>query len=270
LNNRKVLAGIAEVSGVGDRLGDFTVALDKLDKIGKSGVLAELESKGFTPEELTALEPAMQSYSDAEASLRFLREWLAPSSIGMQGVSELQFVLDHSGEAPLAIDITLARGLNYYTGCILEVTANEVQMGSVGGGGRYDDLTGIFGLKDTSGVGISFGLDRIILCLEELGRLPGSLSTAPVALVFTLGETDAPHAYDLALRLRKTGLRVEFYPEAAKLKKQFDYAEKRGIPFVILLGESERASGQIQLKNLENGEQESLEFSDLVSRLATY
>jgi len=160
--------------------------------------------------------------------------------------------------------------LNYYTGCILEVTANEVQMGSVGGGGRYDDLTGIFGLKDTSGVGISFGLDRIILCLEELGRLPESLSNAPVALVFTLSESDAPHAYDLAMRLRKSGLRVEFYPEAAKLKKQFDYAEKRGIPFVILIGEAERTAGQAQLKNLATGDQEALEFSDLAARLATY
>jgi len=270
LNNRKVLAGIAEVSGVGDRLVDFTVALDKLDKVGKSGVLAELESKGFSAQELAALEPAMQPFGDAAESLAFLRTWLASSATGLQGVNELQFVLDHAGEAPLAIDITLARGLNYYTGCILEVTANEVQMGSVGGGGRYDDLTGIFGLKDTSGVGISFGLDRIILCLEELGRLPVSLSNAPVALVFTLSESDAPHAYDLALRLRKSGLRVEFYPEAAKLKKQFDYAEKRGIPFVILIGEAERAAGQAQLKNLATGDQEALEFSDLAARLATY
>lgn len=270
LNNRKVLAGIAEVSGVGDRLVDFTVALDKLDKIGKDGVLSELQSKGFNPHELSALEPSMQSFQSASASLDFLRIWLADSSVGMQGVEELSFVLKHVGSAPLSIDITLARGLNYYTGCIMEVTANQVQMGSVGGGGRYDDLTGIFGLKDTSGVGISFGLDRIILCLEELGRLPETLGDAPVALVFTLSEADAPYAYDWAYRLRKEGLRVEFYPEVAKLKKQFDYAEKRGIPYVIIVGESEREAGLAQLKHLELGDQEALSFNDLTARLATY
>ncbi|MDG1252595.1 MAG: histidine--tRNA ligase [Schleiferiaceae bacterium] len=270
VNNRKVLAGIAEVSGVGDRLVDFTVALDKLDKIGKEGVLSELAGKGFNSKELSGLEPAMQHFPDAVSALSFLRTWLAGSTVGMQGVEELNFVLNQSGNAPVAIDITLARGLNYYTGCIIEVTAKEVQLGSVGGGGRYDDLTGIFGLKDTSGVGISFGLDRIILCLEELGRLPENSGNVPVALVFTLSEEDAPDAYHWAFRLRKEGLRVEFYPEAAKLKKQFDYAEKRGIPFVLIVGESEREAGLAQLKNLASGEQEALCFNDIVARLATH
>ena len=166
LNNRKVLAGMAEVSGVGDRLVAFTVALDKLDKIGVEGVVNELLSKEFTLEEIEKLKPAMQSFATTNESIAFLRTWLSDSEIGIKGVEELTFVLDHAGNAPLIIDITLARGLNYYTGCILEVSANEVQMGSVGGGGRYDDLTGIFGLHDVSGVGVSFGLDRILLCLE--------------------------------------------------------------------------------------------------------
>ena len=148
LNNRKVLAGIAEVSGVGDRLVDFTVALDKLDKIGREGVVAELETKGFTAEEIRHLEPSMQSFGSSSDSLAFLRSWLAPSAVGMQGVEELEFVLSHVGEVSTVVDITLARGLNYYTGCIMEVTANEVAMGSVVGGGSYDDLTGIFGLRD--------------------------------------------------------------------------------------------------------------------------
>jgi histidyl-tRNA synthetase len=269
LNNRKVLAGIAEVSGVGDRLVDFTVALDKLDKIGREGVVAELEAKGFTAEEIRHLEPSMQPFASSLDSLAFLRSWLASSSVGMQGVEELEFVLSHVGEVSTVVDITLARGLNYYTGCIMEVTANEVAMGSVGGGGRYDDLTGIFGLRDVSGVGISFGLDRIILCLEDLKRLPAALMAGPRALMFHLSEEDGAAAYQLTAQLRKQGLHIEFYPEPAKVKKQFDYALKREIPYVLFYGGAEQAEGLVQIKNITTGDQESVPVDQVAARIAT-
>ena len=269
LNNRKVLAGIAEVSGVGDRLVDFTVALDKLDKIGREGVVAELETKGFTAEEIRHLEPSMQSFGSSSDSLAFLRSWLAPSAVGMQGVEELEFVLSHVGEVSTVVDITLARGLNYYTGCIMEVTANEVAMGSVGGGGRYDDLTGIFGLRDVSGVGISFGLDRIILCLEELKRLPTATTAGPRALMFHLSAEDGGAAYKLTAQLRKQGLRIEFYPEPAKVKKQFDYALKREIPYVLFYGGAEQAEGLVHIKNITTGDQESIPVDQVAARIAT-
>ncbi|MEJ6737995.1 MAG: histidine--tRNA ligase [Cryomorphaceae bacterium] len=269
LNNRKVLAGMAEVSGVGDRLVAFTVALDKLDKIGVEGVVNELLSKEFTLEEIEKLKPAMQSFATTNESLAFLRTWLSDSEIGIKGVEELTFVLDHAGNAPLIIDITLARGLNYYTGCILEVSANEVQMGSVGGGGRYDDLTGIFGLRDVSGVGVSFGLDRILLCLEELHRLPNTLESAPKALVFHMDTDQAKEGYQLTAYLRKAGISVDFYPEPAKWKKQFDFAEKRGIPFALLYGEEEMKQGVVQVKELRTGDQETIRYVDLAAHLAT-
>ncbi len=268
LNNRKVLAGIAELSGVGDRLVDFTVALDKLDKIGREGVTGELLSKGFTTAEIVQLTPSMQVFTSSSEALAFLRSWLASSEVGMQGVEELAFVLSHVGEVSTVVDMTLARGLNYYTGCIMEVTANELSMGSVGGGGRYDDLTGIFGLHNVSGVGISFGLDRIMLCLEELKRLPDSITADPKALMFHLSEEEGAAAYHLTAQLRKQGLHVEFYPEPSKAKKQFDYAKKRGIPYVLFFGEAERALGMIQIKNIATGDKESVPVHQVAASIA--
>jgi len=232
-------------------------------------VVAELETKGFTAEEIRHLEPSMQSFGSSSDSLAFLRSWLAPSAVGMQGVEELEFVLSHVGEVSTVVDITLARGLNYYTGCIMEVTANEVAMGSVGGGGRYDDLTGIFGLRDVSGVGISFGLDRIILCLEELKRLPTATTAGPRALMFHLSAEDGGAAYKLTAQLRKQGLRIEFYPEPAKVKKQFDYALKREIPYVLFYGGAEQAEGLVHIKNITTGDQESIPVDQVAARIAT-
>ena len=263
MNHRGLLAGIAEVAGLGDRLIDFTVALDKLDKIGPDGVRAEWMERGFSEAQCAALEPALQPTGDLASTLEQMKSWLAGSEVGLKAVAELQWVAEraqHSGT--LALDITLARGLNYYTGCIFEVQAQGVAMGSVGGGGRYDNLTGIFGVPGLSGVGISFGLDRIVLCLEELGRLP-ELASGPQAVVFQFSEAEADFAYSVAQRLRAAGVRTVLYPEPAKIKKQFDYAERLSATYAVLAGANEQAEGRIQVKNLRTGEQSSVLLSEL-------
>ena len=263
MNHRGLLAGIAEVAGLGDRLIDFTVALDKLDKIGPDGVRAEWTERGFSEAQCAALEPALQPTGDLASTLEQMKSWLAGSEVGLKAVAELQWVAEraqHSGT--LALDITLARGLNYYTGCIFEVQAQGVAMGSVGGGGRYDNLTGIFGVPGLSGVGISFGLDRIVLCLEELGRLP-ELASGPQAVVFQFSEAEADFAYSVAQRLRSAGVRTVLYPEPAKIKKQFDYAERLSATYAVLAGANEQSEGRIQVKNLRTGEQSSVLLSEL-------
>ena len=263
LNHRKVLSGIAEVIGAGDRLTDFTVALDKLDKIGREQVEAEMAEKGIPREAIQKAAPLFEIQGDAAGQLAALKELLAGSETGMQGVGELEELLELTGQTGLEsaacrLDVTLARGLNYYTGTIFEVAAPEsVQMGSIGGGGRYDDLTGIFGLRDVSGVGISFGLDRIYLVLEELGLFPENLDRALDVFCINFGREEARAALRLVMRLRSRGIRADLYPSDAKVGKQFKYADKRGVPFVVLIGDEELRKGEFTVRDMRGGGQQS-------------
>lgn len=256
INNRKILSGIAEVIGASDKLIDFTVALDKLDKIGEEGVKKEMLEKGISEAALTLVQPLFSFTGTTSDKLAQLAAMLATSTEGMKGVEELRFITENVmqlglQQAQLDLDVTLARGLNYYTGAIFEVAAPEgVKMGSIGGGGRYDDLTGIFGLKNVSGVGISFGLDRIYLVLEELGLFPETITSAPKILFFNNGEEQTMKAMQAVTVLRKAGVRAELYPDSSKLDKQFKYAEKRGIPYVVRSIEGT----QYAVKNIATGE----------------
>jgi histidyl-tRNA synthetase len=277
LNNRKVLSGIAEVIGAEDKLIDFTVALDKLDKIGEDGVKTEMLAKGISEAALIKLQPLFSFSGNASEKLASLKKLLSTSETGLEGVSELQFIVDTVSElglqtAILEIDVTLARGLNYYTGAIFEVSPpSEVKMGSIGGGGRYDDLTGIFGLKDVSGVGISFGLDRIYLVLEELHLFPETVSESTKVLFINFGEMEAMYAMKAITKLRKKGISAELYPDIAKnqkhLGKQMNYVNSRGIQFAVLAGEDEVKLNMYTLKNLKNGEQMSMDFKGLLESL---
>lgn len=273
INNRKILAGIAETIGAEDKLIDFTVALDKLDKIGEDGVKKEMREKGIPDTALEKLQPLFSLNGTATEQLRSLRELLMDSKMGIQGVKELEFIsktIDSLGlrTSHFRIDVTLARGLNYYTGAILEVSAPEkVSMGSIGGGGRYDDLTGIFGLKDMSGLGISFGLDRIYLVLEELNLFPETVSENSKALFLNFGENEALYAIKAINQLRRKEVAVELYPDPAKMAKQMGYADKRNIPFTILAGESEMDNQSYTLKNMKTGEQQSLSLEKLIGAL---
>ncbi|WP_127020898.1 histidine--tRNA ligase [Flagellimonas beolgyonensis] len=263
INNRKILSGIAEVIGAKHLLVDFTVALDKLDKIGEDKVKAEMLEKGISENAISKAQPLFEMSGSASEQLERLKDILVASEVGMKGVSELNEIIttvDKLGlqSATLQLDVTLARGLNYYTGAIFEVAAPEdVQMGSIGGGGRYDDLTGIFGLKDVSGVGISFGLDRIYLVLEELGLFPENIETSLDVLCLNFGKNEGFAALKLITELRKEGLRADLYPTDAKVQKQFKYADKRGVPYVILLGEQELLDGNFVVKNMKTGDQKA-------------
>ena len=261
INNRKILAGIAEVLGASDQIIDFTVALDKLDKIGQEGVIKELLNKGFPNESIDKILPLMGLSGDYSSKLNTLSVFLKDSEIGSKGIEELRFVVDHVTQIGLKsmtldIDVTLARGLNYYTGCIFEVAAPEgVKMGSIGGGGRYDDLTAGFGLKDTSGVGISFGFDRIYLVLEELDLFPASAQNGTQVLFANFGEEYALLCNQMVKTLRDHQIRSEFYPDAAKMKKQFSYANAKTIPLLIVIGPDELASNSFVLKDMDSGTQ---------------
>ena len=274
INNRKILSGIAEVIGEEDKLIDFTVALDKLDKIGEEGVKTEMRSKGISEKAIETVQPLFSASGNASEKLELLTNLLAASEVGMKGISELKFIVDAVTElklktAELEIDVTLARGLNYYTGAIFEVTAPKgVDMGSIGGGGRYDDLTGIFGMKDVSGVGISFGLDRINLVLEELNLFPETVSANTKVLFINFGETEALYAMKAISALRTQGIAAELYPDAAKMGKQMGYADKRKIQFAVLAGSSEMEANTFTLKNMESGEQETLSYNALLERLS--
>jgi len=274
INNRKVLSGIAEVIGASDKLIDFTVALDKLDKIGEHGVKAEMLAKGLTEDAIEKVQPLFNFTGTINEKLDKLADLLASSEEGTKGVAELRFICDNVaaaglGKSILDLDVTLARGLNYYTGAIFEVSApKEVALGSIGGGGRYDDLTGIFGLKNMSGVGISFGLDRIYLVLEELGLFPETVTEGTKVLFINFGEKEALYALKAINRLRKENLKSELYPDAAKIGKQFQYADKRVIPFAVLTGEEEMANNTYTLKNLATGEQEVVTFDVLIERIS--
>lgn len=267
MNNRKILSGIAEVIGAKHLLIDFTVALDKLDKIGEERVKEEMLSKGISQSAVEKASPLFQMKGDAMNQLEQLKSLLSVSEVGLEGVRELEeiFQLVNSiglKSANLQLDVTLARGLNYYTGAIFEVAAPEgVKMGSIGGGGRYDDLTGIFGLKDVSGVGISFGLDRIYLVLEELNLFPKTIEQSLDVLCLNFGKTEGKAALQLIANLREAGLRADLYPTSTKVQKQFKYADKREVPYVVLLGDKELSEGNFVVKNMKTGNQETFSLN---------
>jgi histidyl-tRNA synthetase len=278
INNRKVLSGIAEVIGAQDKLIDFTVALDKLDKIGEEKVKEEMRSKGISEDGITKLQPLFSLSGDFSNQISSLKTILSTSEIGAAGIEELEFINSTISSlglktAKLQLDVTLARGLNYYTGAIFEVSAPEgVKMGSIGGGGRYDDLTSIFGKADTSGVGISFGLDRIYLVLEELNLFPEAIKETTKVLFISFGEQEAMMSLHAVSKLRESGVKAEIYPDAVtsgkQMKKQMNYANKRHIPFVVLVGEEELKNESYALKNMETGKQNSVSLSDLINTLA--
>jgi histidyl-tRNA synthetase len=273
INNRKILSGIAEVIGASDQLIDFTVALDKLDKIGEEKVKEEMLSKGISEEGISKLQPLFTLSGTFESQIESLKSILSTSTEGKKGIEELAFINTAISElglttVTLQLDVTLARGLNYYTGAIFEVAAPKtVQMGSVGGGGRYDDLTGIFGLNNVSGVGISFGLDRIYLVLEELGLFPETVNKNIEVLFINFGNKEALFCLKAIKKLRSQGINSELYPEADKMKKQMNHANKRAIPFVVLVGEEEVKSNSYTLKNMVSGEQSKLSLDALINHL---
>ena len=273
INNRKILSGIAEVIGASDKLIDFTVALDKLDKIGEDGVKKEMIEKGISEDAIRKVQPLFNFTGTISEKINQLSVLLAESQEGMKGVDELRFICENVSElglstAILDLDVTLARGLNYYTGAIFEVAPpKSVSMGSIGGGGRYDDLTGIFGLKNMSGVGISFGLDRIYLVVEELNLFPETVTATSKALFINYGEAEAFYAMKAIKELRNSDIKVELYPDNAKVAKQFQHADKRGIPFAVIAGEQEMATNSFSLKNLVSGEQTSVDFEGLLNAL---
>ena len=275
MNNRKILSGIAEVIGAKDKLIDFTVALDKLDKIGEEGVKTEMLAKGISPEGIEKVTPLFNFKGSFKEKLDQLNTLLKSSDEGLKGVEELTFIINTIENlglqtATLDLDVTLARGLNYYTGAIFEVAAPKgVSMGSIGGGGRYDDLTGIFGLKNVSGVGISFGLDRTYLVLEELGLFPSEVAQSTQVFFVNFGNEEALYAYQTIKKLRAQGISAEIYPDPVtsnkQMKKQMNYANKRAFPFVVLAGTDEAAKEEYTLKNMLTGNQQVVNFKVLLS-----
>ena len=276
INNRKILSGIAEIIGKPELIIDMTVAIDKLDKIGLEGVCKELLERGFTQADIEKLQPIIELKGSNSEKIQALKKVLASSEIGQKGIEEVETIFTYIQQLQtpnatlpnVALDITLARGLNYYTGAIFEVKSNEVAMGSIGGGGRYDDLTGMFGLKNLSGVGISFGADRIYDVLEELGAFPKNTTESTKVLISNFDETSEAFALPILSQLRAAGIAAELYPQAAKLKKQLGYADSKRIPYVILIGSEEMASGLLSLKNMKSGEQSTLTIQVLLAQLA--
>ncbi len=268
MNNRKILSGIAEIIGEADKIVDITVAIDKLDKIGLENVNAELRSKELSEEAIAKLQPIIQLSGTNREKIAVLKEVLAGSETGLKGVAELEFIFDRvdllTVKAELELDLTLARGLNYYTGAIFEVKALDVQIGSITGGGRYDNLTGVFGMDGVSGVGISFGADRIFDVLNQLELYPeDSLLTTQLMFV-NFGEKEEAYLLPLVASVRAAGIRTEIYPEPVKMKKQMGYADAKKIPFVALVGESEMTEGKINLKNMITGEQKPVAVQELI------
>ena len=273
INNRKILTGIAEVIGAEDKLIDFTVALDKLDKIGEEKVKIEMFAKGISQDSINKLQPLFKFEGNNAYKLGQIAGLLENSEIGMQGLDELCFIFENIevlglNTTKIDIDVTLARGLEYYTGAIFEVDAPKtVDMGSIGGGGRYDNLTGVFGLKNVSGVGISFGLDRIYLVLEALNLFPETVNKNTDVLFINFGEAEALFSLKAVKTLRQQQINAELYPDAAKMKKQMNYANKRNIPFVVLVGEEEMNSNSYTLKNMNSGEQIKVSLKELASQI---
>ena len=272
INNRKILSGIAEVIGQADKLTDITVAIDKLDKIGLENVNSELAEKGLPADAIAKLQPILLLSGTNDEKLATLRNVLADSPTGLKGIDETAFILSASSLSPLTsellLDLTLARGLNYYTGAIFEVKALDAEMGSISGGGRYDNLTGIFGLPGVSGVGISFGADRIYDVLTQLDLFPTEATQGTRVLFVNFGEQEAAYCLPLVARARQAGIAVELYPDAAKMKKQLAYANAHGIPYVVMVGEAEMASGSLTVKDMQTGEQSQLTPDELIAKLA--
>ena len=269
INNRKILTGIAEMIGEADRIVDITVAIDKLDKIGLEKVNEELRTNGLSEDAIQKLQPIINLSGTNQEKMATMRQALAQSEIGLKGIDEVEFVLDHlTGlSSQVELDLTLARGLNYYTGCIFEVKALDVQIGSITGGGRYDNLTGIFGMPGISGVGISFGADRIYDVLNQLGLYPEEVTTATQILFINFGEKETEYCLPILSDLRAAGIRAEIYPDAAKMKKQMQYANVKAVPFVALVGENEMSAGMVTLKNMTTGEQQMVPAAELLSHL---
>lgn len=271
INNRKVLAGIADLIGAPDKLVDITVAIDKLDKIGLENVQKELAERGLTPEQVQALNPVFELNGTASEKISQLQALFAGNETGLKGVEELSTLFSYIETAGIRcqveLDLTLARGLNYYTGAIFEVKALDVAMGSISGGGRYDNLTGIFGMPNVSGVGISFGADRIYDVLTELDKFPATLGQSAKVLFINFGPTEQAHCIRYAAQLRSQGISTLIYPESAKMKKQMDFANKKLIPYVILIGETEIANNTLTLKNMTTGEQQTLDINQVADIL---
>ncbi len=271
LNNRKILSGIAEVIGEADKIVDITVAIDKLDKIGLENVNAELASKGLPQEAIDKLQPIIQLQGTNHEKLETIKSVLATSETGLKGVEEiatiLGFIENLNIQTKVELDLTLARGLNYYTGAIFEVKALDVQIGSITGGGRYDNLTGVFGLSGVSGVGISFGADRIYDVLNQLDLYPSEVSQTTKILFTTFGEAELRFAVECAKVVRNAGISAEVYPEPSKMKKQMSYANAKNIPFVAIIGETELNERKVMLKNMESGEQKLLSIEEVIPLL---
>ena len=272
INNRKILSVIAEVIGEADKIVDITVAIDKLDKIGLENVNAEVREIGVSEDAVAKLQPVISLSGTNEEKLEVMANFLQSSEIGMKGVEETRFVLDTLKGLELKneiqFDLTLARGLNYYTGAIFEVKALDVQMGSITGGGRYDNLTGIFGMPGISGVGISFGVDRIFDVLNDLSAYPEDAMLATRVLFINFGDKETAYCLPIVKKLRDAGIRTEMYPESAKMKKQMNYANTKQIPFVALAGENEISEGKVTIKNMESGNQEMVSIDQLIDMLA--
>ena len=276
INNRKILTGIAEMIGQADKIVDITVAIDKLDKIGLDNVNQELRSNGLPEEAIQRLQPIIQLSGTNEEKMATMREVLKDSETGLKGVEEVEFVLNtlktlktpNTLTNDVEFDLTLARGLNYYTGCIFEVKALDVEIGSITGGGRYDNLTGIFGLPGLSGVGISFGADRIYDVLNQLDLYPAAVTAQTQLLFINFGEREAAYCLPILAQARKAGIRCEIFPDSAKMKKQMQYANAKHIPFVALAGENEMNEGKVTLKNMETGEQQLVSPESLLEIVA--
>ena len=271
INNRKVLSGIAEVIGAPDKIVDITVAIDKIDKIGLENVNAELLEKGLSQDAVDALQPLLTLSGSNEEKLATLSTLLASSEVGMNGVEELRYVLTNSAaqqpKGVVELDVSLARGLNYYTGTIIEVKAKDVVIGSITGGGRYDNLTGVFGMSGTSGVGISFGADRIYDVLNALDLYPKDTLASTKVLFINFGEKESAVSLNYVMQLRKAGIPAEIFPDATKIKKQMTYANNKNVEYVAMVGETEMANGTIALKCMETGEQENLTINEVISKL---
>lgn len=271
LNNRKILAGIAEIIGEADRLVEITVAIDKLDKIGTENVNKELVERGLSQQAIDRLQPILHLKGDNRQKLASLKEILSASEIGMKGITEIGTVLDIAQASGLSVglelDLTLARGLNYYTGAIIEVKAIDAQMGSICGGGRYDDLTGIFGLPGVSGVGVSFGAERIYDVLTELNLFPEETLTGTQVLLVNFGMNESLYCLKVLKAIRDAGISAELYPDSAKMKKQMSYADDKMIPYVILIGDEEMKTGILTLKEMQSGEQFKLSVSDCIDKI---
>lgn len=269
MNNRKILTGIAEMIGQADKIVDITVAMDKLDKIGLEAVNAELAADGIPSEAIERLQPIILLNGSNDEKLTTMKEALKDSEVGLKGVEEMEYILSKLRGLTnrVELDLTLARGLNYYTGAIFEVKALDVEIGSITGGGRYDNLTGIFGMPGLSGVGISFGADRIFDVLNQLDLYPKEAVNATRLLFVNFGEAEADFCLKVLAKVRAAGICAEIYPDAAKMKKQMSYANTKGIPFVAIVGENEMAEGRITLKNMATGEQQLLTVEELVDRL---